>query len=339
MRTLVFACNGCHGEYGCQGKGTLGCEDDNRLNTAWIRERGRAAFGEPARHAPSPCPSLSRCASRCARSRGPAWHVCQRRTWRGARRVGALQPALRPSARGRAAPAAAASLSPRAHALPPPLAPSPCRQARAHLLWPPTGPALLRCRHARSFFQVADEAARAEIRAAAAALVAPDRWWAGRARTAVHIVRTDTRFPGRRLDDDAPLRAAFAAAGVAHWETCCNWTSPDAAREGIEKIARADVVVGMHGAGLSHCLWMREGAVLVEAHSAGEASARSPSLFSLSLFFLARSLARSLTLTYCWRAYARARPLYLVLPQYTPPPPSDSGWRVLEQTLLQKVVR
>ena len=59
----------------------------------------------------------------------------------------------------------------------------------------------------------------------------------------------------------------------------------------------------------------------------------------LSLFFLARSLARSLTLTYCWRAYARARPLYLVLPQYTPPPPADSGWRVLEQTLLQGVVR
>ena len=188
----------------------------------------------------------------------------------------------------------------------PPLAPSPCRrQARAHLLWPPTGPALLRCRHARSFFQVADEAARAEIRAAAAALVAPDRWWAGRARTAVHIVRTDTRFPGRRLDDDAPLRAAFAAAGVAHWETCCNWTSPDAAREGIEKIARADVVVGMHGAGLSHCLWMREGAVLVEAHSAGEASARSPSLFSLSFF--SRSLARSLAYSHLLLARIRAR--------------------------------
>ena len=107
VRTLVFACNGCQGEYGC-----IDCQNAALLGTAWIRERGRAAFGEPARR-PLPLARVATCALpgvACA---------CQRRTWRGARRVGSLQPAIRPSARGCAVSNAAASLSLRARALRP----------------------------------------------------------------------------------------------------------------------------------------------------------------------------------------------------------------------------
>jgi len=290
---LVFASNGGHGEYKCES-----CQSNGRLDTAWIRERGRAAFGEPARH-PPPFPRVRvDLASR-------AWPSCLRRTRRGARPVRALQPVLWPSARGRAAPDAAASLSPRARATPlfpllaiAKLARTPCRLRQR----PRTFGFVARAR----IFQVVDEAARAEIRAAAAALVAPDRWWAGRVRTAVHIVRNDRKIPGRSLANDAPLRAAFAAAGVTRWETCCDWASSGAAREGIEKIARADVVIGMHGAGLSHCLWMREGAVVVEAHLSGGSCTRSPSPFSLSLAF-SRSLARSLAFSHLLLARMRAR--------------------------------
>lgn len=62
--------------------------------------------------------------------------------------------------------------------------------------------------------------------------------------------------PGAR----AALFEAFRARGVA-LRPCCEWERPCAA---LRQLARARVLVGVHGAGLANVLFARRGAVLVE---------------------------------------------------------------------------
>lgn len=60
----------------------------------------------------------------------------------------------------------------------------------------------------------------------------------------------------------ATLRREFLSRGV-QVEWCCNWRDPCSV---VRTFARADIVVGMHGAGLANALFAREKFVLVELH-------------------------------------------------------------------------
>ena len=94
----------------------------------------------------------------------------------------------------------------------------------------------------------------------------------------VHVARDDRKSPCRTLEDGALIRGAFSALSKSHsenlktksgnhsfnWAECCAWHSPGVASNAVSLAAHADVFLGMHGAGLAHCLWMREGATFVE---------------------------------------------------------------------------
>ncbi|KAJ8611875.1 hypothetical protein CTAYLR_005796 [Chrysophaeum taylorii] len=90
----------------------------------------------------------------------------------------------------------------------------------------------------------------------------------GRRRRVTHIVRDDTgpRSSHRTLLTDRYLEAAFARRGTG-WVRCCDWHRINSTKEAISKVANVDVVLGMHGAGLAHAYWLRDGGVLVDIHS------------------------------------------------------------------------
>lgn len=84
--------------------------------------------------------------------------------------------------------------------------------------------------------------------------------------TVVHIQRTDTgKRAYRTLENDEVWAEAFGR----HFKyvRCCDWHAPNSTREALVKMASADVVIGMHGAGLTHAYWMRPHGVLIDVHA------------------------------------------------------------------------
>ena len=77
---------------------------------------------------------------------------------------------------------------------------------------------------------------------------------------------------GRHLNVNAyaALAAAFARAGV-RLHRCCDWSAMSVCEQ-VELFARADVLVGMHGAGLTNAFLSPRGAVMVELKARERAS-------------------------------------------------------------------
>lgn len=98
---------------------------------------------------------------------------------------------------------------------------------------------------------------------------------AGRGRPKVIFVErscgTNGRTAARCLSSDstAQLRELFWLRHGVKVETCCNWKD---ACSVVRLFAGADIILGMHGAGLSNALFAPEGFVLVELHGAYGAS-------------------------------------------------------------------
>ena len=85
----------------------------------------------------------------------------------------------------------------------------------------------------------------------------------------LHLRREDregTLRAHRTLRNASVLEAAFRRAGFGV-DHCCDFRAPDATRRAIQKVSRADVVVGMHGAAFAHLTWHKPGAVVVELFS------------------------------------------------------------------------
>ncbi len=85
----------------------------------------------------------------------------------------------------------------------------------------------------------------------------------------LHLRREDregTLRAHRTLRNASVLEAAFRRAGF-RVDHCCDFREPDATRSAIQKVSRADVVVGMHGAAFAHLTWHKPGAVVVELFS------------------------------------------------------------------------
>ena len=70
---------------------------------------------------------------------------------------------------------------------------------------------------------------------------------------ALHLVRDDGGDDAHRaLADDSTLERAFLDAGYATFDRCCDWNAPAASRAAVVAVAHADVIVGMHGAAMTH---------------------------------------------------------------------------------------
>lgn len=82
---------------------------------------------------------------------------------------------------------------------------------------------------------------------------------------------TNGRTAARCLSSDSAtqLREHFWLRHDIKVETCCNWKD---ACSVVRRFAGADIILGMHGAGLSNALFAPEGFVLVELHGAYGAS-------------------------------------------------------------------
>lgn len=79
----------------------------------------------------------------------------------------------------------------------------------------------------------------------------------------VHMVREDEG--PRALESDQPIVEAFARqASNIEWIRCCNFSAPNSTEVALRAVASADVLLGMHGAGLTHSYWMRERGVVVD---------------------------------------------------------------------------
>ena len=90
-----------------------------------------------------------------------------------------------------------------------------------------------------------------------------------RSTVGAHLRREDregTLRAHRTLRNASVLEAAFRRAGFGV-DHCCDFRAPDATRRAIQKVSRADVVVGMHGAAFAHLTWHKPGAVVVELFS------------------------------------------------------------------------
>ena len=73
------------------------------------------------------------------------------------------------------------------------------------------------------------------------------------------VRRTTTRTLAE--DDEEYLRIAFAEAGVEMRSVAMENLSP---REQLQAVSTADVMIGVHGAGLTHAIYMRPGSLLVQ---------------------------------------------------------------------------
>ena len=71
----------------------------------------------------------------------------------------------------------------------------------------------------------------------------------------------------RSILDDTALERAFLSAGYATFDRCCDWNDPTASRAAVVAVAHADVIVGMHGAAMTHLLFAKQRAVAVELFS------------------------------------------------------------------------
>ena len=84
----------------------------------------------------------------------------------------------------------------------------------------------------------------------------------------LHLVRDDRGADAHRaLASDATLERAFRRAGATNFTRCCDWAQTSGADDAIRAVAAADVIVGMHGAAMTHLLWAKKGAVAVELFS------------------------------------------------------------------------
>ena len=84
----------------------------------------------------------------------------------------------------------------------------------------------------------------------------------GRLRV-LFIVRPRVPRGGRFVSDVELLQAAFAAhASRVSFSLCCDWSR--SLREQLSHFEAADVMVGLHGAGLLNALWMPAGGRVVE---------------------------------------------------------------------------
>ena len=85
---------------------------------------------------------------------------------------------------------------------------------------------------------------------------------------ALHLTRDDRGDDAHRsILDDTALEHAFLDAGYATFGRCCDWNAPSASRAAVVAVARADVIVGMHGAAMTHLLFAKPRAVAVEIFS------------------------------------------------------------------------
>mmetsp|Transcript_22778 Transcript_22778/g.70442 ORF Transcript_22778/g.70442 Transcript_22778/m.70442 type:complete len:391 (+) Transcript_22778:43-1215(+) len=86
-------------------------------------------------------------------------------------------------------------------------------------------------------------------------------------KAVLHLVRDDRGADAHRaLASDATLERAFRRAGATNFTRCCDWAQTSGA-DAIRAVAAADVIVGMHGAAMTHLLWAKKGAVAVELFS------------------------------------------------------------------------
>ena len=84
----------------------------------------------------------------------------------------------------------------------------------------------------------------------------------------MHLTREDRGDDAHRaLADDSALERAFLDAGYATFDRCCDWKDPAVSRAAVVAVARADVIVGMHGAAMTHLLFAKPRAVAVELFS------------------------------------------------------------------------
>mmetsp|Transcript_29807 Transcript_29807/g.89189 ORF Transcript_29807/g.89189 Transcript_29807/m.89189 type:complete len:379 (+) Transcript_29807:3-1139(+) len=86
-------------------------------------------------------------------------------------------------------------------------------------------------------------------------------------RNVLHLGRSDpegTKKALRTLADDRELERAFRRAGDFEFKRCCDWRRPDATANVMAAISTADVIVAMHGAALTHLIWAKPDAVVVE---------------------------------------------------------------------------
>ena len=117
---------------------------------------------------------------------------------------------------------------------------------------------------------------------------------------ALHLTRDDGGDDAHRaLADDSTLERAFLDAGYAMFDRCCDWNAPAASRAAVVAVARADVIVGMHGAAMTHLLFAKQRAVAVELFSGTLINLRKGG----SLWFFARY-----TKGYYGRIFLRRRP-------------------------------
>ena len=79
--------------------------------------------------------------------------------------------------------------------------------------------------------------------------------------------RSRAKWAVRSILDDTALEHAFLDAGYATFGRCCDWNAPSASRAAVVAVARADVIVGMHGAAMTHLLFAKPRAVAVEIFS------------------------------------------------------------------------
>ena len=85
---------------------------------------------------------------------------------------------------------------------------------------------------------------------------------------ALHLMRDDRGDDAHRsILDDTALERAFLDAGYATFDRCCDWNAPAASRAAVVAVAHADVIVGMHGAAMTHLLFAKQRAVSVELFS------------------------------------------------------------------------
>jgi len=69
---------------------------------------------------------------------------------------------------------------------------------------------------------------------------------------------------GRSMQNEQLITEALNDSGWANAQLCCDYQKPDSFSEQLALAYHADVVIGLHGAGLTHALFSHRGSVLVE---------------------------------------------------------------------------
>jgi len=69
---------------------------------------------------------------------------------------------------------------------------------------------------------------------------------------------------GRSMAREELIAQAFVSSGWANVHLCCDYNKPNSFQEQLALAYHADVVIGLHGAGLTHALFTRRGSTVVE---------------------------------------------------------------------------